>query len=98
MDLGSILQTVEGLAGPHMAEIGARVGLTPDQVQMVVSHMGQQAANGQTDPMAAAQGTAAHTGIDAGIIQQLMGHLGSAGGAGGAGGLLGSLGGMLGGR
>ena len=90
MDLSTILQGLEGVAGPQMAEMGAKVGLTPDQVTAIVNHIGGQASAGQTDPNVAVASAAQHTGIDPGMIGGLLSGLAGGAGAGGAmGGIMG---------
>ncbi len=96
MDLSMILEGLEGVAGPQMAQIGAKVGLTPDQVTAIVNHMGGQATAGETDPGTAVAQAAEHTGIDAGMIGGLLTQLAGGAGAGGAmGGLMGMATSML---
>ena len=83
MDLSMILQGLEGVAGPQMAQMGARVGLSPDQVTAIVNHIGGQASAGQTDPGMAVQQTAEHTGIDPSMIGGLLSQLTGGGAMGG---------------
>ena len=77
------MQGLSGLAGPQAAQLGAKVGLSPEQVTEVLGHLGGQASAGVTDPHEAAQATAAHTGIDPAMIQGVLGALMAGGGAGG---------------
>jgi|GEM_PF-4262107 len=83
MDLGSLMSGLEGLAGPHAAEIGSHLGLSPAQVGEVLGHLGGKATAGQTDPHVAAQNTAQATGIDPAIVGQLVSALQNGGGLGG---------------
>ena len=77
------MQGLSGLAGPQAAQLGAKIGLSPEQVSQVLGHLGGQASAGITDPHAAARATAAHTGIDPAMIQGVIGALTASGGAGG---------------
>jgi hypothetical protein len=90
VDLSMILQGLEGVAGPQMAEMGAKVGLTPEQVTAIVNHIGGQATAGETNPGVAVAQAAEHTGIDPSMIGGLLSCLTGGAAAGGAmGGIMG---------
>ena len=103
----SILDSILGqLAGsPDVANLAAKVGLTPEQVESAVTALGQA----HTAPGDTVDTAADATGLPADTLQQIVGHIGGEGslgefanilnnnqgeGAGGIGGLLGGLGGL----
>lgn len=104
--LDAILQQV---AGHGLGGLASRVGLTPEQVQMALAALGQNAPiPGDTAHQAATQ-----TGLPVHALQQILAQVGGEGGlgqiagalggstagaAGGAGGLGDLLGGLMGGR
>lgn len=71
-------------------ELGARFGLTPDQVQSILAAVQSKIGNG-SDQMTAIQQVAREQGLPVDKIQELLGQ----GGAGGD--LVGKLGGLAGG-
>ena len=100
----SFLDSILGQLGnnPTVDGIAAKVGLTPDQVEMAVQALGQQTQQ----PGDTVQGAADQTGLPQDKLQQVLGHLGGEGGLGSIAGMLGGggeggegggLGGMLGG-
>ena len=98
----SILGQIEGSS--TVANLAAKVGLTPEQVESAVAALGQaHTAPGDTVTTAADQ-----TGLPTDKLQEIIGHIGGEGSlgtfaamlgeSGVAGGLLGKLGGMFGGK
>ncbi len=83
MDLSMIVQGLEGVAGPQIAEMGAKVGLSHEQTTAILNHIGGQVTAGETNSSTAVTEAAQHTGIDAGMIGGLLSGLAGAGGAGG---------------
>jgi len=104
----SILDSILGqLAGsPDVANLAAKVGLTPEQVESAVTALGQA----HTAPGDTVDTAADATGLPADTLQQIVGHIGGEGSlgefanilnnnqgeGGGIGGLLGGLGGLFG--
>ncbi len=95
----SLLDGLLGQIGQNatVANLAAKVGMSPDQVEQAVSALAQ--AHGEpTDTVATA---ADQTGVPQDKLQEIMGHLGGEGAlgqlAGLTGGQEGGLGGMLGG-
>jgi len=104
----SILDSILGqLAGsPDVANLAAKVGLTPEQVESAVTALGQA----HTAPGDTVDTAADATGLPADTLQQIVGHIGGegslgqfasmlgnqGGSEGGIGGLLGGLGGLFG--
>jgi len=92
--LGQVAQNVD------IKNLAAKVGLSPEQVEMAVQALGQaHPAPGDT-----VQTAAASSGLSANVLQQIVGHIGGEGalanfasllGGAGASGMLGQLGGML---
>ncbi|HEU0161034.1 MAG TPA: hypothetical protein VFQ69_01400 [Rhizomicrobium sp.] len=70
-------------------ELGARFGLTPDQVQAILAAIQSKIGNG-SDQMTAIQQVAREQGLPVDKIQELLGQ-------GGGGDLVGKLGGLAGG-
>ncbi len=94
--LDGILGQVAG--NPEIANLAARIGLSPEQVAAAISALG--VAHGQPGDTVA--GAADSTGLSPDILQQILGHLGGEGALGNLGAMLGGastggLGGMLGG-
>jgi hypothetical protein len=101
------MSLLDGLLGqlagsPDVANLAAKVGLTPDQVESAVTALGQ--AHGEPgDTVANASDS---TGLPADTLQEIVGHIGGEGSLGefasllnnqgGAGGLLGTLGSLFG--
>ena len=91
-------------AGHGLDGLAARVGLTPEQVQMALAALHGAAPQ----PGDTAQTAAQHTGLPVDALRQLLQHLGgegnlgalagALGGSGAGGGLGGALGGLFGGR
>lgn len=101
----SLLDTMlNQVSGHGLDGLAARVGLTPEQVQMALQALGRAAPQpGDTATQAANE-----TGLPVGPLQQILAHLGGEGGlgqiagalgdgGGGLGGMLGGLGGLMGG-
>lgn len=91
------------LSGHGLDGLAARVGLTPEQVQMALQALGRAAPQ----PGDTADQAAAETGLPVGPLQQILAHLGGEGelskitaalGGDSGGGLGGMLGGLLGGQ
>lgn len=101
----SMLDGLLGQLGNNstVAGIAAKVGLSPEQVEMAVQALGQQ----HSMPGDTVQGAADQTGLPQDQLSQIMGHLGGEGGLGSLAGMMGGgggggedgggLGGMLGG-
>lgn len=91
------------MAGHDVAGLGAKVGLSPEQVQMALAALTHAAPQ----PGDTAQAAAQHTGLPVDALQQVLSRIGgegalgqlagALGGGGGAGGGLGGLTGMFGG-
>ncbi|WP_420381451.1 hypothetical protein [Novosphingobium sp.] len=101
------MSLLDGLLGqlagsPQVANLAAKVGLTPDQVEAAVAALSQA----HTEPGDTVASAADSTGLPADTLQQIVGHIGGEGSLGqfagmlnnqgGAGGLLGSLGSLFG--
>ncbi len=89
---------MSALGGMDLSALAAKVGLTPEKVQMVMGAL----AKFQGQPGDTAQQAAAETGVDQSKVQQLIEQVGGegalgklsgmmGGGAGGLGGMLGKL-------
>lgn len=98
----SMLDGLLGQLGNNstVAGLAAKVGLSPEQVEMAVQALGQQ----HSMPGDTVQGAADQTGLPQDKLQDVMGHLGGEGGLGSLAGMLGQgggegggIGGMLGG-
>lgn len=77
-----------------LAAIGAKIGLTPEQVQQAAGHLLPQIADPNIDNQSAIDEVAAKTGLSVSSLSELVPALVQAagqGGASGAGGVLGSL-------
>ena len=81
LDLGSLLQMAQ------------QMGFSPDQAGAVLGQLNNAAASGTTDIGAMASHAAGQTGMDAGMIgqllQQMLGGMGGAAGEGQLGGMMG---------
>ena len=87
----SFLDGILGQLGnnPTVDGLAAKVGLTPEQVEMAVQALGQQSQQ----PGDTVQGAADQTGLPQDKLSQVLGHLGGEGGLGGIAGMLGGAGG-----
>lgn len=101
------MSLLDGLLGqlagaPDIANLAAKVGLTPEQVESAVTALG----HAHTAPGDTIETAANSTGLPANTLQEIVGHIGGEGSLGqfasllgsqgGAGGLLGSLGSIFG--
>ena len=85
-------QLKQEAGGLDLAAIGARVGLSPDQVQQAASLLLPKVADPNTDNDAATHEVAQQTGIPHSKLQELLGVIMQHAQAGGAaGGVMGSL-------
>ena len=92
--LGQITENVD------VANLASKVGLTPDQVEMAMTALGQA----HTAPTDTIETAAANTGLSGDVLQQIVGHIGGEGSLGrfaemlgsqgSEGGLIGTLGGL----
>lgn len=82
-----------GGGGLDPASLGARVGLSPEQVQMALAALAQA----HPQPGDTATQAAGETGLPADTLQQLIAHIGGEEMLGKLGGLLGGSGGVAGG-
>ena len=100
----SLLDTIlNQVAGHDLSGLAARVGLTPEQLQMGLNAL----HTAHPQPGDTATVAAEHTGLPVSTLQEVLNHLGGEGalaqlggvlgGGGGQGGAGGGLGGMLGG-
>ncbi|OYY90868.1 MAG: hypothetical protein B7Y45_05430 [Sphingomonas sp. 28-66-16] len=84
--LGQINQNVD------IKNLASKVGLTPEQVEMAVTALGQA----HPQPGDTVTTAAASTGLSSDILQQIVGHIGGEGSLAQFASLLGAQGGMLG--
>lgn len=92
--LGQITENVD------VANLATKVGLTPEQVEMAMTALGQA----HTAPTDTIETAAASTGLSGDVLQQIVSHIGGEGSLGrfaemlgdqgGEGGILGTLGGL----
>ena len=85
-----------------VANLAAKVGITPEQAEQAIAALG----HAHTQPGDTVETAAAATSLPAGILQQIVGHIGGEGSLaqfasllqenGGADGILGKLGGLFG--
>lgn len=80
MDMGAVMNM---LGGGQAEALAARFGISPEQVREVMAKVGGQAEAGVTDTQTAAAGAAAETGVDPGIVEQLLAQVTGGGGAAG---------------
>ena len=76
------------MAGHDVAGLGAKVGLTPDQVQAALAALTHAAPQ----PGDTAQTAAQHTGLPVEALQQVLAHVGGEGALGQLAGVLGGTG------
>lgn len=102
------MSILDGLLGQinsnvDVQNLAAKVGITPEQAEAAITSLAQQ----HTQPGDTVEGAAAETGLDQGVLSQIVGHIGGEGslgqfasllqGGGEGGGIMDKLGGLAGG-